>query len=309
MSGRVFISYRRDDASSEAGRLADDIRRHFGDESVYMDTSDIRSGADWPESIRTAVVDAAAVVAVMGPEWILARDEYGRRRIDDPQDWVRRELELALGHDRTTMPLLVRHARMPPADALPPEIASLASKQKFDVRSERWTHDVQLFFRDLELHLGVRRVEVAPPSSPEEAATAFTPDDFRAVTLGFDSSDVSVRNATAEEIKDIAAFLSLADVLAFCRSRKTSERVGGAVALGVHIRSSRQAREDRRVLSALGELLNDQSSLVRYRAAQVLQSSPALVPNYEADLAHLAQTDGNQYVRRMAAAALARTGR
>jgi hypothetical protein len=61
--------------------------------------------------------------------------------------------------------------------------------------------------------------------------------------------------ATAEEIKYVAAFLTLGDVLGFAHSRKTAERVGAAVALGVHIRSSAQARADMRVRSALASCL------------------------------------------------------
>lgn len=38
--------------------------------------------------------------------WILARDEYGRRRVDDADDWVRHEIRLALEHGKTVMPLL-----------------------------------------------------------------------------------------------------------------------------------------------------------------------------------------------------------
>jgi hypothetical protein len=144
----------------------------------------------------------------------------------------------------------------------------------------------------------------------EEPASRFTADDFRAIALGFDSPDMSLRNATAEEIEEIAAFLELDEVLAFCRSRKTAERVGAAVALGVHLRSSRQTREDRRVRSALGELLTDgRSSLVRYRAARALRSSPSLVPSYDDDLRHLAEMDDNSWVRDMAAQALRRARR
>jgi hypothetical protein len=308
VSREVFISYRRDDTQSEAGRLADAIRVHFGEDSVFVDTSDTRFGAEWPDVLRTAVEQAAVVIAVIGPEWILARDEYGRRRIDDAEDWVRRELELGLERGKTIIPLLVRHARMPPVHALPQTLAPVASRQAFSIRGETWTHDFELVQRELEPYL--ERHDTGRASSRsvvEEPASSFTADDFRAVALGFDSADMSVRNATAEEIKEIAAFLPLGDVLAFCRSRKTAERVGAAVALGVHLRSSTQTREDRRALSALGELLTDgRSSLVRYRAAQVLRSSPGLVPTYADDLRHLAASDENSWVRDMSAEALRR---
>jgi TIR domain len=308
VSREVFISYRRDDTQSEAGRLADAIRVHFGEDSVFVDTSDTRFGAEWPDVLRTAVEQAAVVIAVIGPEWILARDEYGRRRIDDAEDWVRRELELGLERGKTIFPLLVRHARMPPAHALPQTLAPVASRQAFSIRGETWKHDLELVQRELEPYLERRDTgRASSRSGVEELASSFTADDFRAVALGFDSGDMSVRNATAEEIKEIAAFLPLGDVLAFCRSRKTAERAGAAVALGVHVRSSTQTREDRRALSALGELLTDgRSSLVRYRAAQVLRTSPGLVSTYADDLRHLAASDENSWVRDMAAEALRR---
>ena len=51
---------------------------------------------------------------------------------------VRREIELALEHDKTIMPLLVRRARMIPPNGLPREIASLSSRQAFEIRAESW---------------------------------------------------------------------------------------------------------------------------------------------------------------------------
>ena len=138
MSLEVFISYRRDDAPSEAGRLADAIRHRYGHDSVFMDTSDIQLGIEWPQALRNAIENAKVLMSVIGPDWILARDEYGRRRIDDPEDWVRREIELALEHDKTIMPLLVRRARMIPPNGLPREIASLSSRQAFEIRAESW---------------------------------------------------------------------------------------------------------------------------------------------------------------------------
>jgi TIR domain len=303
VSRGAFISYRRDDAASEAGRLADAIRMDFGDESVFLDTSDIRLGEPWPEAVGRRVEDAAVVVTVMGPEWILARDEWGRRRIDETGDWVRHEIRLALEHGKPLVPLLVRHARMPPADALPPDIAALSERQAFAMRTESWRHDVELVLRALEPQLG-RRGAPQPAEAPSPAPPPVTADDFRAVALGFDSRDVGVRNETAEEIKDIAASLDLDEVLALCHSRKTAERVGAGIALGVHLRSSGEARRNRRALSALGELLADRSSLVRYRGAEVLRASPALVPTFEEELRRLAQTDANSYVRAMAERAL-----
>ena len=194
---------------------------------------------------------------------------------------------------------------MIPASALPHEIASLSSRQAVEIRAESWVHDLELVLRGLESHLGRRDTSVSLAQPTIDAPPPpFTVEDFRAVVLGFDSSDVNVRRKTAGEIEDIAALLELEDILGFCRSRKTAERVGAAIALGVHLRSSEEIRRDRRVRSALGELLTDRSSLVRYRAAEALQGSPTLVPAYGDELRYLAKTDNNSWVRGMAAKAL-----
>ena len=219
----------------------------FGAVSVTIapswDTSDTRLGTEWPQVLCDAVENSRVLISVIGPDWILARDEYGRRRIDDPEDWVRREIELALEHGKTIMPLLVRRARMIPASALPREIASLALRQAFEIRAESWAHDLEFVLRELASHLGQSDTSASLPRSIIDApGPAFTADDFRAVVLGFDSSSVKVRHNTAEAVKDIAAFLELEDVLGFCRSRKTAERVGGSIALGVHLRSSKETR-------------------------------------------------------------------
>lgn len=194
--------------------------------------------------------------------------------------------------------------------ALPPELGALSSRQAFGIRAESWDHDVQLVLAELEPHVGPPAGGTTTDGGDDETTPAFTADDFRGVALGFDSVDISSRNATAEEIKEIAAFLDLDEVLAFSRSRKTAERVGAAIALGVHIRSSTEVRVDRRVLSSLGELLADgRSSRVRYRVVEVLRSSPALVPNYADELTRLAEMDPNPSVRDAAAKALRRARR
>ena len=192
------------------------------------------------------------------------------------------------------------------ADSAPPGVSSAATPGRItsgqvhanlgDVQATADEIDQGITWTDTSASLSSPSSDAPVPASPAE--------NFRAVVLGFDSADVNVRNNTASQVRDIAALLELEDVLGFCRSRKTAERVGGAIALGVHLRSSQETREDRQVRSVLGELLTDRrSSLVRYRAAELLQWSPTLVPTYDDELRHIADTDKNPSVRRMAAKA------
>jgi hypothetical protein len=65
--GRVFISYRRDDASAAAGRLYDRLEAGFGADNVFMDVDAISPGVDFAEIIEAAVSSCDALLAVTGP--------------------------------------------------------------------------------------------------------------------------------------------------------------------------------------------------------------------------------------------------
>jgi TIR domain len=145
MSAQIFISYRREDTASEAGRICSAIYREFGEDSVFMDTSSIQAGAKWPEEIQSALKAAETIIVVIGPEWLrVGSNEWGQRRIDQENDWVRQELSLALNENKSVIPVLVRGARMPPADALPECINTLPHRQKLDIRNDYWDHDIEL---------------------------------------------------------------------------------------------------------------------------------------------------------------------
>src|SRR3954452_22224139 len=94
----VFISYRRDDASGATGRLYDallhDVR--LPPDAVFMDVDGIKPGIDFLTAIERVLDRADVVLAVIGPEWLTARDGRGGRRLDDPADYVRLEVARAL---------------------------------------------------------------------------------------------------------------------------------------------------------------------------------------------------------------------
>ena len=95
-SGRVFISYRRQETSGMAGRLYDRLAAHLGEDQVFMDVDTIAPGVDFAEVITQAVRSCEALLAVIGPHWLTATDQDGRRRLDDPHDLVRLEVAAAL---------------------------------------------------------------------------------------------------------------------------------------------------------------------------------------------------------------------
>jgi hypothetical protein len=359
--GRIFVSYRRDDTSYPAAWLFDGLAQHFGRDQVFKDVESIEPGDDFVEVITNAVASCDVLLALIGRQWLT--DQDGQRRLDNPGDWVRLEIEAALTRNVRVIPILIEAALMPRADELPASLASLARRQALELSDNRFNLDIQRLLGVLDKTLAEAhehrqreagraaqsQPQVEQPaeadSAPPGISSAATPggiasgqvqanlgdvqatadeinqdvawtdtraslsrpttaEKFRAVVQGFDSGDVDVRNKTASKVRTIAESLDLEDVLGFCRSRKMAERVGGAIALGVHLGSSKETRGDRRVLSALGKLLTDGRSRVRYRAAEALQSLPALVPTYKDQLRRLSETDENSWVKRAAAEAL-----
>lgn len=127
--GGIFISYRREDADAHAGRLYDRLCDHFGEDRVFMDVDSIAFGVDFTRAVIEAVSGCDILLALIGRDWLTITDGKGRRRIDNPDDWVRTEIETALQRDIRVVPVLVDGAELPQADDLPPSLRSLIRRQ------------------------------------------------------------------------------------------------------------------------------------------------------------------------------------
>ena len=152
----IFISYRREDAPGHAGRLYDGLSRRFGEDQVFMDLS-MEPGVDFVEQIDEAVGSCRLLVAVIGPRWASLQDAHGRRRLDDPADFIRVEVETGLRRSEVrVVPVLVQGARMPGADELPASLADLARRNALELSDSRWTYDVDRLTSAVERVLGER---------------------------------------------------------------------------------------------------------------------------------------------------------
>jgi len=152
----IFISYRRRDSSPVARWLAEAISQNFGKENLFLDTSAIQSGVKWPTSITRGLRKAAVLIAVIGPDWLKAQDKFWKRRIDDPDDWVRNELIYALRHQIPIIPLLVLNAELPDSDGLPAPLKSLTDYKAFVFRDDEWETDLGNLLTRLE-DFGLKR--------------------------------------------------------------------------------------------------------------------------------------------------------
>jgi hypothetical protein len=160
---RLFLSYRRTDSGAYADRLAQRLRT-FQFDTVFLDRDGVALGEDYAQRIRTNLSQAAAVLVLIGPGWTQVRDGNGRRRLDDVNDWVRREVALALTLGLPVIPVLFDSARMPGADDLPPDLAALATKQCYDMSANYFERDAD----DLARRLEAMVVASARSASPAE---------------------------------------------------------------------------------------------------------------------------------------------
>ena len=103
----VYISYRREDSSGSTGRLAEALRAHFGNDRVFMDVDTMRLGDDFQAAIEKRLEICDVLIAVVGRGWLTVTDGGGLRRLDNPEDWVRIEIETALNRGIPVVPVLV----------------------------------------------------------------------------------------------------------------------------------------------------------------------------------------------------------
>lgn len=135
--GGIFISYRREDSQGEAHHLCDDLKQYFGDDRVFIDVTGIDPGKDFRTAIEGAGSTCDVLITMIGKRW-LSVNEAGKRRLDDPKDFVRLETGAALRRNIPVIPVLVQGAEMPQSERLPDELEDLVFRNAFELRHNRW---------------------------------------------------------------------------------------------------------------------------------------------------------------------------
>jgi hypothetical protein len=156
---KVFISYRREDSASVAGRIYDRLCSRLNADNIFYDVDTIPYGVDFRKQINEAVQQCNILLAVIGRHWLDASyqegEESGTRRLDDPADFVRNEIEAALTRGIPVVPVLVENAILPMASDLPVSLQQLCYRNACEVRPGRDFHsDVNRLIRGIQDVLG-----------------------------------------------------------------------------------------------------------------------------------------------------------
>ena len=167
--GGIFISYRRGDSEGQARALSLELANYVGPDSVFMDVDSVALGRDFRLSLQESLKSCDAVLALIGPNWLDSADAAGRRRLDDPDDFVRQEIATALRRNIPVTPILLQGASMPAAERLPDDLKDLAFRNGFELSHLRWHSDVHEMAK--RLGLGDAEGSSAPPGAPGRDAT------------------------------------------------------------------------------------------------------------------------------------------
>ena len=151
MNHSVFLSYRRADTAGHAGRICDDLERHFGFPLVFRDIDSIAVGSDFVQALESAVANARVAIILIGDTWLTEASADGVPRINDPDDHVHREVAMALQEPSlSVVPVLVEGVSMPTEQALPEPLRELARLQAIELSDSRWGYDIKRLAQVLE---------------------------------------------------------------------------------------------------------------------------------------------------------------
>jgi len=173
VAGGVFISYRREDSGGYAGRIYDRLSSQLGRENVFFDVDAIPPGLDFVDVLSQRLGKCDALMAVIGKQWTSIADSQNRRRLDDPSDFVRTEIEAALQRNVPVIPVLVDGAMMPRAGELPDSLKKLTRRQAVEISLTRFDSDAERLTDALsQLEAELRQRDAAKAEPAERTADA-----------------------------------------------------------------------------------------------------------------------------------------
>lgn len=137
----IFISYRSTDVPYAAALLDNALVHHFGAKRVFRDSRSLHPGDVFDPEIMEAVRQSAVMLVVIGPGWTGRSATHGQRQIDDPNDFIHRELVEAFNHGVQVVPILIEVPRLQPTD-LPADLQFLTKRQDRTIRMRESAADV-----------------------------------------------------------------------------------------------------------------------------------------------------------------------
>ncbi len=157
---RIFISYRRNDNAGTTGRIYDRLVNEFGNQDIFYDKKSIEIGERFPQRIEEAVKQCEILLTIIGPNWV-GLSENGQIRVESAEDFVRKEIELALQNNKLIIPVLIHNASMPSKTTLPQSLHQLHEYNASTIGDDPYFDShVQRLIDKLQEHLSYQVLEI-----------------------------------------------------------------------------------------------------------------------------------------------------
>jgi uncharacterized membrane protein YeaQ/YmgE (transglycosylase-associated protein family) len=172
MPSKIFISYRRDDSKYQARGVYDAFQKVLPRDNVFMDVDSIPPGADFVEILEGWVDKCEVLLALIGQGWASATDpKTGRRRLENPHDFVRVEVREALVRGIPVVPVLLDGTPMPDANELPDDIKKLVRRQAEFIEYRTFDADVARLVKKLQIGQNASEASEVNAKSPNARAS------------------------------------------------------------------------------------------------------------------------------------------
>jgi tetratricopeptide (TPR) repeat protein len=204
--GGVFINYRSADSHTTAELLDRDLATTFGREHVFLDCYSIPVGSDYVQELLDRVRGCRILLVVIGPLWLSLTTESGGRRIDDPADWIHREITEAFAAGVRVVPVLLDETLLPAEDELPADMGMLARCQAVIVRRRHTRSDIDNLIhrlQDAEPTLRADAGTTGPDATPAATRTAAVPRQLHAAPAGFVGREKELAELAAQLDDDV----------------------------------------------------------------------------------------------------------
>jgi hypothetical protein len=253
------------------------LSERFPDAQVFMDLDSIEAGLDFADVIAEAVDSCAVLVALIGRQWATLADEAGHRRLDDPDDFVRFEVQAALERGVRVIPVLVDGASPLRLQHLPSELHKLARLNAFELSYGRYQYDaerlIDLIQRVLAEAPGASAVHQSPsaPAGPGPTVPRAEGADLRAARLLTEAEGIA--HSLTDEGKKAAALSGIAQALAATDPDHAAQLFTDAERIGQSITDVEKAGALTEVAQALAAIDPDRAE----RLAHSITHEPAKV--------------------------------
>ena len=274
--GRIFISYRRADSKFAAGRIYDRLAAHFGEEAIFMDVEAIDAGLDFVKALEDAVQSCDVLVALIGRQWLHLKDERGKRRLDNPEDFVRIEIAAALNRDIRVIPALVDGTDMPRSTELPENLKPLARRNALQVNHRSFNADANRLVAHLESALKAAeesKIIKAQALKEKEARTQRQAEIEKLLTQADTAIALSDWQLAAQKLKNILN-LDARHIQAQAKLEIVEEKIA-EVEEEKKRRESREQGKERKRIQQREEARNKKAALEKTRQDRIAREKQA----------------------------------